>query len=365
MTTWQNWWRWPIISLAVVSLFGAAAAASPAPPAPDIVRIGLPSALGPDGKQAGTLMVDLTGRYLKEQLGAGGPKIEWINIGSAGPGINEAFAAGSIDFGYYGDFPAIIGLAGGLKIKLIVPGTRGNDSYLVVPPNSPARSIAELKGKRLAIHKGRPWNLAFARLLAANDLQENDFQIFNLNPSDANAALAAHNLDAMYSIDGYLAEERGFGKIIWSTRTAPLDWRFTAELWVTDSFAVKYPEITEQIAKAYIQTAYYISQPEHRDEILHDSVTASAPYAVVLKQYQGVPLKEHWVPVIDPFIRDHYQQAIAYALQTRLIRTNLSVDDFIDERFDVQGLKDLKLATYWPPVNGEGKPDLRQAKAAQ
>ncbi len=26
MTTWQNWWRWSIISLAVVSLFGAAAA---------------------------------------------------------------------------------------------------------------------------------------------------------------------------------------------------------------------------------------------------------------------------------------------------------------------------------------------------
>jgi sulfonate transport system substrate-binding protein len=363
MTTWQNSWRVSLILL--VFLIGATAAASPAPAIPDVVRIGLPSALGPDGKQSGNLMIGLTGRYLKEQLGAGGPKIEWVNIGSAGPGINEAFAAGSIDFAYYGDFPAIIGLAVGLKIKLIVPGTRGNDSYLVVPPSSAARSIAELKGKRLAIHKGRPWNLAFARLLAANDLQENDFQIFNLSPSDANAALAAHNLDAMYSIDGYLAEERGFGKIIWSTRTAPLDWRYTAELWVTDSFANRYPEITEQIAKAYIQTAYYISQPEHREEILHDSVTASAPYEVVLKQYQGVPLKEHWVPVIDPFIRDHYRQAIAYALQTRLIRTNLSLDDFIDARFDLQGLKSLKLETYWPPVNGEGKPGLRQVEAAQ
>jgi sulfonate transport system substrate-binding protein len=362
--TMRQYLKAAIFVLAALAI-GATSTANPAPAGPAAVRIGLPSALGPNGRQTGALMVGLTGGFLNKELGTGGPSIEWVNIGSAGPGINEAFAGGSIDFAYYGDFPAIIGLAGGLKFKLIVPGTRGNDSYLVVPPNSTARSISELKGKRLAIHKGRPWNLAFARLLAANNLQEDEFQIFNLNPSDGDAALASHNLDAMYSTDGYLAEDRGFGKIIWSTRTAPLDWRYTAELWVTDSFADQYPEITGRVAKAYVETAYYISKPQHRDEILHDVISASAPYDVVLREYQGVPLKAHWVPVIDPFIRDHYRQAIGYALQARLIRKNLTADDFIDDRFDSQALKELNLQNYWPPVDGGGKPITGSLQAAK
>jgi sulfonate transport system substrate-binding protein len=277
-------------------------------------------------------------------------------MASAGPGINEAWASGSIDFAYYGDFPAIVGLAGGLKFKLIEPGVRGTDSYLIVPANSAAKSIDDLRGTRLAIHKGRLWNLAFARLLLANHLQETDFQLFDLNPVDGDAALAAHNIDALYGSDGYLLEERGVGKIIWSTRHQPFDWKSTAELWVTDSFARQYPDLTEKVAKAYVLVAYYISIPEHRDEILHASVTAGQPYDAVLKQYEGTPLKDHWVAAFDPFIVAHYRNSIAYALKAKLIRRDLSVEEFIDERFNQAALRELKLEHYWTPLDAQGEP---------
>jgi sulfonate transport system substrate-binding protein len=329
-----------------------------------VIRIGLPSAVASNGKPAGTLLTELTNKFLHQQLDPIGAKYQWIYVGSsAGPGINEAFASGAIDFAYYGDLPAIVGLAGGLKYKLIVPGTRGNDSYLIVSPNSTAKSISDLKGERVAIHHGRPWNLAFARLLLDNSLSENDFHIFNLTPADSDAALASQNIDAVYAPEGYLLEERGVGKIIWSTRPEPLDWKYTAELWVADSFASKYPDVTERIAKAYVQLAYYISRPEHREEILRASVAAGTSYQVLVKEYTGIPLKNHWVPLVDPFLREHYRYAVTYSLKTKLIRRELSVDDIIDSRFDQQALKDLQLTNYWPPAAAPG--GIPQAASGQ
>lgn len=336
-----------------IIVLGAVPAMAQANPA--VIRIGLPAAISSNGRPT-LLSTYITDRYLKEQLGPSGPRVQWIGISSAGPGINEAWAAGLIDFAYYGDFPAIVGHAGGLQFKLIMPGTRGSDSFLVVPPDSTAKSINDLKGKRLAIHKGRPWNLAFARLLMTNGLKESDFQIFDLDPLDGDAALATRSIDALYSTDGYLLEEKKLGKIIWSTREKPLDWKSTAELWVSDSFAKRYPDITEKVTKAYVQTWYYVSLPEHRDEILRNSSSASSPYEVVVMLYDGIELKNRWVPIFDPFIREHYKDAIAYALQARLIRTRFSADDLIEPRFDTQALKDLKLENYWIPVDGHGNP---------
>jgi sulfonate transport system substrate-binding protein len=331
---------------------------------PAVIRIGLPAAVASNGRPSTLLSTYITDRYLKEQLGPNGPRVQWIGIASAGPGINEAWASGVIDFAYYGDFPAIIGHAGGLQFKLIMPGTRGGDSFLIVPPNSAATSINDLKGKRLAIHKGRPWNLAFARLLMANSLKERDFQLFDLNPLDGDAALATGSIDGLYSIDGYLLEEKKIGKIIWSTRTQPLDWKSTAELWVSDSFAKSYPDITEKVTEAYVQTWYYVSLPQHRDEILRNSSSASSPYEVVVKQYQGIDLKDRWVPIFDPFIRDHYKQAIAYALQAGLIRAGFSADELIDSDFDTRALKALHLQTYWTPVDGNGAPVSARLQAS-
>jgi sulfonate transport system substrate-binding protein len=346
------------IPIAIITAWMCAIAAASAlgQAQPSVIRIGLPAALTANGKPSNLLSSEITDRYLKEDLGPDGPRIEWIGIASAGPGINEAWASGAIDFAYYGDFPAIIGHAGGLQFKLIMPGTRGSDSFLIVPPDSTAKSINDLKGKRLAIHKGRPWNLAFARLLMANGLKESDFQLFNLNPIDGDAALATRSIDGLYSTDGYLLEQKKLGKIIWSTRDKPLDWKSTAELWVSDSFANQYPDITEKVTKAYVQTWYYVSLPGHRDEILHNSSSASSPYEVVVKQYQGIELKDRWVPIFDPFIREHYKQAIAYALQAGLIRAGFSADDLIESSFDAQALKDLKLEHYWTPVDGNGAP---------
>lgn len=340
--------------LALAALLATAVAAHADDPA--VIRIGSGAGNTVAGKPLSTGIPGWTEKsgVVEKEFANSGIKIEWVHVVGAGPGSNEALASNKVDFAYYGDFPAIIGKAGGVNSKLIVPGQRGANSYLNVPPDSSVTSIADLKGKRLGINLGRPWELAFSHLLASAGLKLADFQIFNLSPPDGAAALAAKSLDGLYDTSGFLYEQKGIGKIVWSTRSAPLDWKFTSELFGNADFVAKYPDATERVAKAFVQAAYLMSLDSNREDILQFWGETSDPYPVEVKEYDGVPLKQKVVPLFDPFLTAHYREAVAYSVQTKLIRKDFPVDDWFDPHFVDAALHDLKLDTYWPPMNAQG-----------
>jgi sulfonate transport system substrate-binding protein len=324
---------------------------------PKVVRIGVPGAITPQGKPIeGGAYGPETVRIFNQAYGAGGPKVEWISIMSAGPGINEAFASGAIDMANYGDLPSIIAKAGGLDIKYLAPLNRGMDSYLIVPTGSTAQSIVDLKGKRIGINHGRPWELAFSRLLDANGLAQSDFQIFNLNLPDGDAALAARNIDGLYSLDGYQDESRGIGKIIWSTKKEPLTWKLIAGLFSTGTFARTYPEATQRLVTAFVAVNYYYSLPEHRAEALRQTAMGQGmTYEDVEKAYSGISLKDRNSVLFDPVLTQYYKDAIAFALSNRLIRRGFSPDELFEPKFAETALRTLHLENYWTPVDAQGK----------
>ncbi|QDW36894.1 PhnD/SsuA/transferrin family substrate-binding protein [Bradyrhizobium sp. KBS0727] len=340
--------------LAVLSVMSSGRAETP----PAELRIGLPSQVGSSGKpELGTATAYID-RVVAKDFAGSPTKIVWVPVPSAGPGVNEALAGGQIDFAYYGDFPAVIGRAGNLTTKLILGGKRGMNSYLLVPAGSTANSIKDLKGKRLAVNKGRPWNFAFSRLLATNDLKESDFQIFNLSPGDGAAALLTGNVDALYQPEPFatVMEERKQARVIWSTRNLPLGWKFTLDLFVTDKFSQQYPESTQKLVNSFVKAAKYASLPENREEILRSSVTAGASYDMLVKEFENEPLREQMVPLVDAFTRAHYTEVVTFLHEQKMIRKPFAIDDFIDSRFVASALKSQDLENYWPAADKEGKP---------
>src|SRR5437773_1913359 len=81
-------------------------------------------------------------------------RIEWSEFPAAAP-ILEALNAGALDVGYTGDLAFLSGYAAGAPIKAI-GGTRADarTQAILVPNDSPIRTIADLKGKRLAGTRG-------------------------------------------------------------------------------------------------------------------------------------------------------------------------------------------------------------------
>ncbi len=179
--------------------------------------------------------------WLAGQLSQRGVQLVWVPVGgNTGATINEAFSSHRIDFGGYGDLPSIILNASGTRTQVVVPDGRGLDTFLLVPLNSTATSLKDLKGKRIAVHRGRPWFLTFLRLVEQSGLSPSDFTIVNIDLQPGVAALASGNIDAMFAINSYIVADKGLAKIIWSSKGQP-DKKIRAELWAAKTFVDEHP----------------------------------------------------------------------------------------------------------------------------
>lgn len=307
-----------------------------------------------EGKQVynGLTAVVIRDGWLKGELAKRGVGLAFTPIPTAvgGPLINEGFSGKRIDFAAYGDFPAIIAVAGGVPLKIVAPVGKGQNSYLVVRNGLAATSIKDLKGKRIALHRGRPWELPFSKLVEANGLKLSDFTIVNINPSATPAALAAGDVDAtMLLSDGLLLDSKGVGRVIWSTKSAPSDWKMRAELFARGGFVDEHPELTQLVVTAFVRAAAWASRPENQGQVIKDAARGFLPEAVILKDYKdsGIPWRERFSPLFDQAVITHYRSVAAYTFDRGLIRTKVDADALLDDRFVKQALRDLKLEGYW------------------
>ncbi|MDR2637994.1 MAG: ABC transporter substrate-binding protein [Zoogloeaceae bacterium] len=327
---------------------------------PEAVRIGVIASIDKAGNtvMAGTSpLVDrvIKEGWLEKELTQRGIKLEWYPLaGNAGTGsvTNEAFASGRIDFANYGDLPSIILNAGGVRTHVVVPSGRGSDMTLLVPVNSKIVSIQELKGKRVSVHKGRPWELGFIKAAESAGLTYKDFQIFNINPQAGAAALASGKVDAHFDIGGELLQLKGIGRIIWDTKGKPLHFKMRAELWGARAFTEKYPETTQLVATAYIKAAHWAAQEKNRDEIIRIGTRTGTPEEVVRKNYDDPTLgwKDRWTPLFDQVVYDHYREVTAFARAHKQIRRDVDANELLEPKFVRQALKTLKLEDFWTPA---------------
>jgi sulfonate transport system substrate-binding protein len=317
---------------------------------PKVVHVTCTAAATGERAFSGLTAVIVAQGWLEAELAKRGARVEWVPVSGAavGPIVNEGFANHTIDVANYGDLPSIIANAAGVRTELIVPDGRGSDTYLVVPPDSTATSLPDLKGKSIAIHRGRPWELPFSRLVASSGFTYDDFNVVNLNPQAGAAALAARKVDALYTNSAYLLEQKGVGKVIWSTAQAPADWKMRAELWASRDFVQDNPELTQIIATAYVKAAHWAS--ENRTEMLKVLSNTGTPVDVLGREYgDGEAWRNRWSPLFDGPVLLHYKNAIAYARDKQMIVRDLDFAECYDPRFAKVAIEQLGLDGYWQP----------------
>ena len=98
----------------------------------------------------GILVVAKQQGVIEARLKPLGVTVRWSEF-SAGPPLLEALGLGSIDFGQTGDAPPVFAQAAGANLVYAAaqPGG-GSGSAILLPAGSTVRSVAELKGKRVA-----------------------------------------------------------------------------------------------------------------------------------------------------------------------------------------------------------------------
>jgi sulfonate transport system substrate-binding protein len=138
---------------------------------------------------------------------AGAPyKVEWSEFPSA-QALLEALSAGAVDAGAVGDAPFVFAYAAGSKIK-VVEATRasggGASTAVLVRPNAPIRTPADLKGKRIATGRGSIGHYLLLRVLEKAGLTPKDVTVVFLNPGDAKAAFSSGSVDAWATWGSYV-----------------------------------------------------------------------------------------------------------------------------------------------------------------
>ncbi|WP_373990222.1 sulfonate ABC transporter substrate-binding protein [Duganella sp. BuS-21] len=134
-----------------------------------------------------------------------GHTIKWIEF-PAGPQMLEALNAGSIDFGSTGAPPPVFAQAGGVDLLYVgAEPAPVNSEALFVPKDSPVRTVADLKGKRVAFQKGSGSHFLLASALQKAGLKFSDITPIYLSPSDARAAFVSGGIDAWVVWDPYFA----------------------------------------------------------------------------------------------------------------------------------------------------------------
>jgi sulfonate transport system substrate-binding protein len=330
--------------------------------APSVIRIAYPGVgvgnrpvVG--GSSAAT--VHLRG-MLEDEFRKDGIQINWSFLRGAGPAVNELYANGLVDFSLLGDLPSIIGRSGGLKTRVLAAtGIRGN-SYIFVPSGSNAQSVADLRGKKVAIFKGTNIQLSAAKILEKFGLEESDIRAINMDTATARAAMATGDVDAAFGWTEYLSlRDQGIARILYTTDANDASSYRHASFVGSEDFIRRYPEHTKRVVKTLVLAAKWLSDQEANPAPVYQLWTRSGVTFANFKEDLGqTSLKVLSSPLLDEYIQTQYNANIQEAKRYGLIRKTFAFEEWVEPRFLNEVLHELNLERYWVPYGKDGKPKV-------
>ncbi len=140
---------------------------------------------------------------LEPKLKALGYNVTWTEF-QFGPPLLEAINVGAIDFGNTGETPPVFAQAAGAPIRYVAyepPAQKGE--AILVQKDSPLKTVAALKGKKVAVAKGSNAHYLLVKALEKAGVKYDDITPVYLAPADARAAFEKGAVDAWSIWDPY------------------------------------------------------------------------------------------------------------------------------------------------------------------
>ncbi|QPF92946.1 sulfonate ABC transporter substrate-binding protein [Bradyrhizobium commune] len=211
----------------------------------------------------GVLVITRQQAALEKHFTPQGVAVKWVEF-SSGPPMMEAMNVGSVDYGAVGDSPPVFAQAAGAAIVYAAGQPVTNGQGILVPKDSPIRSIAELKGKRIGFTKGSSAHNIVVQTLEKAGLTYADITPVYLTPPDAGPAFANGSIEAWSIWDPYFAigETRQNGRILVNANEITK----TNSFYIANrDFAKNHGAVLQQIIDVTAATAAWAEQ--HRDEV--------------------------------------------------------------------------------------------------
>ncbi|WP_242065375.1 aliphatic sulfonate ABC transporter substrate-binding protein [Trichocoleus sp. FACHB-262] len=195
--------------------------------------------------------------WLETDLKRENVQVEWVLSQGSNKAL-EFLNARSIDFGSTAGAAALIGKANGNPIKSIYVYSKPEWTALVTRADSPIKTVADLKGKKVAATRGTDPYIFLLRSLDQVGLSEKDIELIQLQHADGRAALEKGDVDAWAGLDPHMAKtELEKGSKLFFRKP---DFNSYGVLNVREEFAQKYPKYVEQVLANYEKARQWAQQ---------------------------------------------------------------------------------------------------------
>jgi sulfonate transport system substrate-binding protein len=143
-------------------------------------------------------------KLLETEFAKDGIGIRWVMSAGSNKAL-EFLNAGSLDFGSSAGAAALIGKVNGNPIKSIYVFSRPEWTALVTQANSPIKTVADLRGQRIAVTRGTDPHIFLVRALAGAGLSEKDVKLVLLQHADGRTAMERGDVAAWAGLDPMMA----------------------------------------------------------------------------------------------------------------------------------------------------------------
>ena len=207
---------------------------------------------------------------LEKEFAKDGIRIVWVQSAGSNKAL-EYLNAGSIDFGSTAGSAALVARINGNPIKSIYVYSRPEWTALVTTKDSKIATVADLRGKRVAVTRGTDPHIFLVRALLDAGLTEKDITPVLLQHADGKTALIRGDVDAWAGLDPMMAQaEIEDGAKLFFRKPEANTWGI---LNVREQFLKDNPQIVQRVLGAYEEARKY--SLANYDELKKSLVTAT------------------------------------------------------------------------------------------
>ena len=224
-------------------------------------------------------------KLLEKEFEKDGIAIKWVQSAGSNKAL-EFLSAGSLDLGSTAGAAALIGKINGNPIKSVYVYSRPEWTALVTKSDT-IKTVADLKGKRIAVTRGTDPHIFLVRTLAGAGLTEKDVKLVLLQHADGRTALERGDVEAWAGLDPIMASaEVESGARLFYRKAADNTWGI---LNVREEFARDYPEVVKRVLATYEKARLWsLANPKELSKSLVDATKLSE--AVIAKQLERTEL---------------------------------------------------------------------------
>lgn len=186
--------------------------------------------------------------WMEEEFAKDKIEVKW----SQSAGSNLALSAlnnKTIDFGSSAGAAALIARINGGEFKSVYVFSKPEWTALLVRKDSPIKSVADLKDKRVAAARGTDPHVFLVLALKANNMTAKDVKLVLMQHKDGQAALEGGDVDAWAGLDPLMAQSelKAGSKLMFRQP----DFNTYGVLNVREEFAAANPDLVSRVLKVY------------------------------------------------------------------------------------------------------------------